>query len=299
MRKSYVILYLASLLTVLCLTSCDPDAKYYTKKVSIKIEQKRKSLSYVEAEFTTNKEAYYYMNILPDSNTEYVNLMRKNPKQFMSLMIDSAYVEYVEWRYSFLKAGESNVADFASHSLRYGPVKKFFQNLKEGSKYHLFAFAVDAESNKPIGELYTLDVETLTHQAVNIHFNARVSGNWFYIYPLDEKNSVIDYSPYVWSYIDEEFFEEKYKKNPEAFLRFLLYGDEEEGYVDITDDISSMGIDVDNDNDRQVLEPGMTCYIIIASLDGGINKITEYKFVYNGPQTEFELIYGRDDIKPW
>lgn len=299
MRKSYVILYLASLLTVLCLTSCDPDAKYYTKKVSIKIEQKRKSLSYVEAEFTTNKEAYYYMNILPDSNTEYVNLMRKNPKQFMSLMIDSAYVEYVEWRYSFLKAGESNVADFASHSLRYGPVKKFFQNLKEGSKYHLFAFAVDAESNKPIGELYTLDVETLTHQAVNIHFNARVSGNWFYIYPLDEKNSVIDYSPYVWSYIDEEFFEEKYKKNPEAFLRFLLYGDEEEGYVDITADISSMGIDVDNDNDRQVLEPGMTCYIIIASLDGGINKITEYKFVYNGPQTEFELIYGRDDIKPW
>ncbi len=299
MRKSYVILYLASLLTVLCLTSCDPDAKYYTKKVSIKIEQKRKSLSYVEAEFTTNKEAYYYMNILPDSNTEYVNLMRKNPKQFMSLMIDSAYVEYVEWRYSFLKAGESNVADFASHSLRYGPVKKFFQNLKEGSKYHLFAFAVDAESNKPIGELYTLDVETLTHQAVNIHFNARVSGNWFYIYPLDEKNSVIDYSPYVWSYIDEEFFEEKYKKNPEAFLRFLLYGDEEEGYVDITADISSMGIDVDNDNDSQVLEPGMTCYIIIASLDGGINKITEYKFVYNGPQTEFELIYGRDDIKPW
>lgn len=299
MRKSYVILYLASLLTVLCLTSCDPDAKYYTKKVSIKIEQKRKSLGYVEAEFTTNKEAYYYMNILPDSNTEYVNLMRKNPKQFMSLMIDSAYVEYVEWRYSFLKSGVTTVADFASHSLRYGPVKKFFQNLKEGSKYHLFAFAVDAESNKPIGELYTLDVETLTHQAVNIHFNARVSGNWFYIYPLDEKNSVIDYSPYVWSYIDEEFFEEKYKKNPEAFLRFLLYGDEEEGYVDITDDISSMGIDVDNDNDRQVLEPGMTCYIIIASLDGGINKITEYKFVYNGPQTEFELIYGRDDIKPW
>ena len=166
-------------------------------------------------------------------------------------------------------------------------------------KRFLFAFAVDAESNKPIGELYTLDVETLTHQAVNIHFNARVSGNWFYIYPLDEKNSVIDYSPYVWSYIDEEFFEEKYEKNPEAFLRFLLYGDEEEGYVDITDDISSMGIDVDNDNDRQVLEPGMTCYIIIASLDGGINKITEYKFVYNGPQTEFELIYGRDDIKPW
>ncbi|MBQ1650937.1 MAG: hypothetical protein II056_00780 [Paludibacteraceae bacterium] len=299
MRKSYVILYLASLLTVLCLTSCDPDAKYYTKKVSIKIEQKRKSLSYVEAEFTTNKEAYYYMNILPDSNTEYVNLMRKNPKQFMSLMIDSAYVEYVEWRYSFLKSGVTTVADFASHSLRYGPVKKFFQDLKEGSKYHLFAFAVDAESNKPIGELYTLDVETLTHQAVNIHFNARVSGNWFYIYPLDEKNSVIDYSPYVWSYIDEEFFEEKYEKNPEAFLRFLLYGDEEEGYVDITDDISSMGIDVDNDNDRQVLEPGMTCYIIIASLDGGINKITEYKFVYNGPQTEFELIYGRDDIKPW
>ena len=299
MRKSYVILYLASLLTVLCLTSCDPDAKYYTKKVSIKIEQKRKSLSYVEAEFTTNKEAYYYMNILPDSNTEYVNLMRKKPKQFMSLMIDSAYVEYVEWRYSFLKSGVTTVADFASHSLRYGPVKKFFQNLKEESKYHLFAFAVDPSSNKPIGDLYTLEVETLTHQAVNIHFNARVSGNWFYIYPLDEKNSVIDYSPYVWSYIDEEFFEEKYKKNPEAFLRFLLYGDEEEGYVDITADISSMGIDVDNDNDSQVLEPGMTCYIIIASLDGGINKITEYKFVYNGPQTEFELIYGRDDIKPW
>lgn len=299
MRKSYIILYLASLLTVLCLTSCDPDAIYYTKDVTVKIEQKRKSLSYVEAEFTTNKEAYYYMNILPDTDTEFVNLMRNNPRQFMNLMIDSAYVEYVSWRYSFLKAGESNVADFASHSLRYGPVKKFFQNLKEGSKYHLFAFAVDPSSNKPIGNLYTLDVETLTHQTVNIHFNARVSGNWFYIYPLDEKGKVIDFSPYVWSYIDEEFFEEKYEKNPEAFLRFLLYGDEKEGSVDITADISSMGIDVDNDNESQVLEPGMTCYIIIASLDGGINKITEYKFVYNGPQTELELIYGRDDIKPW
>ncbi|MBR4482746.1 MAG: hypothetical protein IKS58_02080, partial [Paludibacteraceae bacterium] len=82
------------MLTVLCLTSCDPDAIYYTKKVSIKIEQKRKSLSYVEWEFTTNKEAYYYMNILPDTDTEFVNLMRNNPRQFMNLMIDSAYVEY-------------------------------------------------------------------------------------------------------------------------------------------------------------------------------------------------------------
>ena len=86
MRKSYVILYLASLLTVLCLTSCDPDAIYYTKDVTVKIEQKRRSISYVEAEFTTNKEAYYYMNILPDSNTEYVTLMRKKPKQFMRIM---------------------------------------------------------------------------------------------------------------------------------------------------------------------------------------------------------------------
>ena len=299
MRRSYLLLYLAGLLTALCMTSCNPDAIYYTKDVTVKIEQKRRSISYVEAEFSTNKEAYYYMNILPDTNADYVQLMRNNPKQFMSLMIDSAYVEYVNWRYSFLKSGESNVADFASHSLRYGPVKKFFQDLKEGSKYHLFAFAVDPSSNSPIGELYTLDVETITHQVVNIHFNARVSGNWFYIYPLDEKNSVIDFSPYVWYYLDEEMFEEMYDKNPEEFLNFIVYGDDEEGYVDITSDISSMGIDVDNDNEREVLEPGMTCYIIIASLDGGINKITEYKFVYNGPQTELELIYGRDDIKPW
>lgn len=299
MRKSYVILYLASLLTVLCLTSCDPDAKYYTKKVSIKIEQKRKSLSYVEAEFTTNKEAYYYMNILPDSNTEYVNLMRKNPKQFMSLMIDSAYVEYVEWRYSFLKSGVTTVADFASHSLRYGPVKKFFQDLKEGSKYHLFAFAVDPSSNKPIGNLYTLDVETLTHQTVNIHFNARVSGNWFYIYPLDEKGKVIDYSPYVWSYIDEQLFEEMYQKDPTKFLKRWIYGNEDEEPIDITANFTSMGIDVDNDNDEHILEKGMICYIIIASLDGGINKVTEYKFTYNGPETEIEFIYGRDDIKTW
>lgn len=301
MRRHLIKLYLVSLMSALFLTSCNPDAIYHTKDVTIKIEQKRRSIGYVEVAISTNKESYYYMNILPDSNTEYVNLMRNHPKQFMNLMLDGAYVEYVNWRYSFLKSGVTNVADFASHSLRYGSVKKFFQNLDEGTKYHIYAFAVDPSSNKPIGNLYTLDVETLTHQTVNIHFNARVSGNWLYIYPLDEKNNVIDYSPYVWDYIDEQEFEKKYNKNPLLYLIDMLYVTDADDFIDMTNDFSSMGIDVDNDNDDQILEPGKTCYIIIASVDGGINiaTITEYKFVYNGPETEIEFIHGRDDIKTW
>ncbi len=320
MKKSLIISAIISIGVLMFFSACDPEAKYEIENVKINLSLKRHSIGYAEMEYTTNKLCYYYTNILPETS-EYTNLMKNNPKQFMSLMIDSAYVEYVNWRYNFLKKGEAHVADFSSHSLYYGNNNLFFQKLKENTKYNIYAFAVDPMTNKPVGELFIKEVTTLSKQAVKVHFNSRVKGNWIYIYPLDDKEKIVDYSPYAWTYMDEEAYGRLFNYDPMKLIKYMIYlkfdNDEsgtaagvteagessqsdngtESGEYDLTDYYTQMGIDMDNDNNAQILEEGKYFYIVIASLDGGINNAFHYRVLYEGEKTNVELIYGRDNVE--
>lgn len=311
MKKILIISAIISIGVMMFFSACDPEAKYEIDNVKINLNIQRYSLGYVETELTTNKLCYYYTNILPETS-EYTNLMKNNPKQFMSLMIDSAYVDYLAWRYSFLKMGEAHVADFSSHSLYYGNNHLFFQNLKENTTYNIYAFAVDPQTKNPVGELFIKEVTTLSKQTVNVHFNSRVKGNWIYIYPLDDNENIVDYSPYVWTYIDAEMYGQYFNYDPMKLIKYMIYlkfdsddsnddsDDDSESYdYDLTDYYTQMGIDMDNDNDVQMLQEGKYFYIVIASLDGGINNAFHYKVLYEGENTNVELIYGRDNLEEY
>ena len=136
------------------------------------------SAGFIECDFSTNVEAYYLIACVEAVEGE-------NPldhaKQFMTLALDSANVEYLTWRNKLLKEGEFNIAPFASHSLQYGPVTHFFTGLLPESDYWVYAFVVNPQTLQPAGKLYFERVTTLDESIMDVHFEYRIKGRWDYI----------------------------------------------------------------------------------------------------------------------
>ena len=99
MKQINIVLCLLSI--VLCL-GCNPEAKYEVENVNIDIRVKAVSAGFVECDFTTDKDAYYLIAIIPAQ--EGINPL-DHQKQFMTLALDSAYVEYLDWRHDRLEEG--------------------------------------------------------------------------------------------------------------------------------------------------------------------------------------------------
>ena len=187
------ILVLCPLSIVLCL-SCNPEAKWTTSDVEINMEVVTVSAGFVECHFSTNKEAYYLIACVPAVEGENP---QDHPKQFMTLALDSANVEYLAWRNSLLKQGEFNIAPFASHALQYGSVNHFFTGLLPGFTYWIYAFVVDPSTLKPSGKLYLETITTTEESVFDVHFDYRIKGKWDYIYPVDTLNKIYARFPYI------------------------------------------------------------------------------------------------------
>ena len=181
------------------LSSCRPDALYETEDVSLSLELKRVSAGFVEAAFSTDKDAYYFVDIEPV--WEGVDPM-KIESQFKSLALDHAYVEYVNWRYSHLYKGEEHIAEFSSHSLQYGAIDKYFTGLEPDSDYWVFGFVVDPETNKPCGDLILRQIHTAATTTIKTTFDYRVNDVWDYVYPKDDKGELCFYIPWVGETVD-------------------------------------------------------------------------------------------------
>ena len=84
MRNSWLIVLT---LVMVLLGSCNPDAPWTTKDVVVTMKATTISSGYAEFEFSTDKEAYYFIDCVPAR--EDVNPL-DYPKQFMMLALDSA-----------------------------------------------------------------------------------------------------------------------------------------------------------------------------------------------------------------
>lgn len=194
-KNRYVGFVLCLFSFVLCLFSCDPRAKWETEEVEIQMNITTVSAGYVECSFSTNKDAYYLVAIEP-VRPDYDPMAHQ--KQFMTLALDSANAEYIQWRYDLLSKGEFSIAPFASHSLQYGSIDHFFTGLTLGTEYWIYAFVVNPETMKPAGKLYLEKVETTYSSIVPIRFEYRVKGDWDYAYPIDSVTGHINsHFPYV------------------------------------------------------------------------------------------------------
>ncbi len=176
--KAEHILPALTALVIAC--ACNPEADYSVKRVEISMGILQVQSGYCEAAFRTNKDAYYYIAMEP-VREDFDPV--KNSSQFMNLALDYAYKEYINWRYELLYNGAPYIASFANHSLKYGEQDHYFKYLLPDTKYWVYCFAVDPESNRPIGDLNIMTVKTKAESDIEMAFEYRIEGEWDYVYP--------------------------------------------------------------------------------------------------------------------
>ena len=287
MNKLYSIAVYALSAIAVFFASCDPDAKWVTEDVEIKIRIERASAGFAVCEFTTNKEAYYLIaieEVRPGYNP------MDHQKAFMSMALDSAYASYLLWRNELWQRDEFNVAPFASHSLQYGNEYYTFTGLKPDTEYWIYAFVVDPVAMKPVGPLVLKNVQTSLYSDIQVQFEYRVKGNWDYTYPMDDYGNIDNDFPYLAITCDSLELVEA-NQTPEVYFAYW-YADQfahpEEANI-------LFGVKAVNNNgysSRLAFQKGHTYYTTIAGFDGPINHMVTYKFTWTGEN--FQYYYTED-----
>lgn len=273
-------------LLALLTLACSPEAKWTTDDVEINMEIVTVSAGFAECRFSTNKEAYYLIACVPAVEGENP---QDHPKQFMTLALDSANVEYLAWRNALLKQGEFNVAPFASHALQYGSVNHFFTGLLPGEDYWIYAFVVDPSSLKPVGKLYLETVKTTTESIMDIHFEYRIKGKWDYIYPVDEKGNIYSRFPYIATTCDSlKLVTDGFETDSATCAYFLFWALERFLYPDSANVLYGVKV-VENDgwSSSEEWKEGHTYYTAISGYDGSFKQATLYKFTWTGDSCNY------------
>lgn len=286
-ERLMVIGFLSMLIFQFLVPSCKPLPTFETDGVTISSETRVLSSGFVEQRFSTDRDAYYLIGIEP-VRTGYNPLNSENQKQFMTLELDSAYAEYLDWRKQLLQQGEFTIASFASHSLQYGETDYFFTGLKPGTDYWVYAFVVDPEKMQPKGKLHLVSVRTTDQSTVDVHFEYRVKSGWDYIYPLDSTGQHIQaHFPYVQAQVDSMTIVRS-GKTPQQFfadsLNYMLAHPQEADVLYgvyardfrywLLEEVIMGRIDIDD----------CTIYTAMAGFDGLICHPTIYKFHFSPEQ---------------
>lgn len=276
-----IILVLFPLSFFLC-PSCNPEATWTTKDVTIDVHVKNVSAGFIECDFATDKEAYYLVSCMPAQEGA---APLSQPKQFMMLALDSANREYIDWRNGLLKAGEFNIAPFSSHALQYGSVNYFFTGLMRDTDYWIFAFVVNPETMKPVGHLNLVAVHTKFRNEEAIHFEYRIKGYWDYAYPLDGKGNINSHYPYVAATRDSLQLD-SLKISPKDYFGqwydyLLAHPKEADIHYGVTA-VENTGFD-----GTQLFEEGHTYYTTFCGFDGASEKPIVYGFTWKGDTTAY------------
>ena len=288
---------------LLVMVACDPDVKSHTKDVVINIDVMNVSAGYAQVHFFTNKKAFYMISIQPvKENID----PQKIAKTFMLLSLDSAYADYLYWRNKQLQVMTPFVADFASHSLQYGDVQHCFTLLKPNTAYWVYAFVVDANANKPAGQLFLETIHTDSVGNIPVYFEYRIDELWDYVYPKDSLGEINSTIPWVGETIDSitlreqgwrvpgEYFFERFQNVYFGDYERILYGI----YVHKNDGIG-------DGTSTTRYEEGKTYYTGMAALDAPLvfplpqNIYDIYRFTWHGDTTSIYMTPDQSTDGNW
>lgn len=267
-------------LSLLLTPSCSPEAPWSTKNVEITMEIVNVSAGFAECDFSTNKEAYYLINIEP-ARPGYDPMSHQ--KQFMMLVLDSVNLEYLTWRNDLLKSGEINIAPFASHSLHYGSVNHFFTGLLPDTEYWVYAFVVDPEKLQPSGKLYLQTIKTTSESIMDVHFDYRIKGRWDYIYPVDSIGGIVTRFPYIAITYDST---ELQKTDDEAIGYFIYWVYDQFDNPELAKVLYGVKATENDGWNGAWFEEDHTYYTVLAGYDGIFEQLTVYKFKWTGDSCE-------------
>lgn len=269
------------------LASCSTEARY-DYFVDIDVNIKHVGAGYCEIEYTPHGDTWYLAGVV-EAEPGVDPLTAK--RQFMNLALDEAYKDYINWRHQMLVEVTPHIADFASHSLKYGITHTYYQYLMPETDYWLFCFPVDPSTNKPSGDLYLKTIRTESESKADISFEYRIKGGWDYIYPKDKQGKIVDNIPWVGYTVDEEvlkqqeiddpyyyfssrYYPSRYYKNANIF--YGMYAHNNNGYGDGTSDT--------------LFEIGHTYYTGIFVYDANISRYNIFRFTWKGPDMELYLV---------
>ena len=264
-------------------SSCNNgEAVYITEPTVIDLSLGENGYTASTIEVTVAPEddrAYYYIECQSiDSIEKY--LPSSTPKDFMMLTMDRVYIEYLQWRYYLLVEGETYIAPFSSHCLKYGVQNVHFTGLEPMSDYVVFAFCVNPISNQPMGELYTYYFTTDSLRHVNLTFQFKLERSVLYIMPSNDD----DY--YIADMNTKDVYESLYSSNPVAYLSSCINYAKEYDFMDF----------YLRKNASQISLGGLTPnshYVLVASAyDGGISSDITVLEIYVDPDGIPHLVGG-------
>ena len=260
-------------------SSCNNgEAVYITEPTEIDLFVDPSQLTASTASITVtpvDDRAYFYIECKPVSHYTPGTM----DKDFMMLTMDSVYIEYLTWRYYHLVEGETYVAPFSSHSLKYGVQDVHFKNLEPMSEYMVYAFCVNPISNQPMGDLFYLYFQTDSLRHVDLSFQFKLEKHVLYIMPSN------DHDNYVVDIIDKESFVSAYNSNPVAFLDNGINDAKEYGVLEFFLHQNAVQIDL-----QWSLDPNTHYVVATSAYDGGINSDVTTAEIYVDPDGTPHLI---------
>lgn len=271
------------LCSIWMLMGCDPLAHYELDNVKISSHSELISAGFIEHVFSTDKDAYYLIGIEP-VREGYDPGEARHQKQFMTLELDSAHLEYLDWRRRLLQQGEEHIASFASHALQYGQTDFHFTGLTRSTAYWIYAFVVDPERMVPKGKLHLMKVYTTSESTMDVKFAYRVKGDWDYVYPQDSKGNIEAHYPYIMETVDSLDVAKKGLAPREYFIDRESFWTEYPQFADI-----QYGLQARQNNGYEgnlEFEEGHVYYTFICGLDDGFFHPTIYKFRWEDKQTD-------------
>lgn len=154
MKKTILLIAMAC-----ALAACNIEAPYITEAKGLTFEANNIMGTQMTVHCTPEDDrSYYYFSIM--TQTEYKELDMTDG-HFMTIMLDSLYRNYLDWRRDLLYNNEEYIMSFRNHSFHYGHASQFFTNLKPETDYVIYGFVINPEDIQlPIGKLYTQNVRT-------------------------------------------------------------------------------------------------------------------------------------------
>lgn len=204
-------------LAAILLVSCEAELKTISRPVDIKLEINQSTLKATKVYINASPAkdlVWYYWDVIKCS--EFDN-KKQTDYQFMDLAIDGAFVDYMRWRHDKLEAAVPFISNFASHSLSYGPTSYYFTGLEPDTEYYVYAFCVNSDTNKPIGDIHLKKFKTNPNPSPDYRnpmvIDFEVNCDEVMVVPSVE--GLQDY--YIWSLVDVRDLE-PYDGNLEKYV---------------------------------------------------------------------------------
>ena len=253
-------------LMLVFLSGCNPESKYSTEavKIFLDIDWQSVSSSTIKVNITPAKDVYYYCGIIEDAEFNYDGL----DYRFMEYELDMLYADYIIWRRNLLMESSPYVASFSSHCLCYGKDSRIFSNLKTDTEYLIYAFCVNPDTKRPMGDLVGVYCKTTKLTGSDITFAYSIEhksdGVWLTLEPSNDDDE------YMCEVIEKEDLE--MYSSPAEYMRELADWYHEYGGVNTNQQLKGFY----SVNIAYYLYEWRKYLILIAGYDGGFTTPIYY-----------------------